>query len=78
MERWDPGWACKDRVGAVDPGWAEGVQGAEGVDGVEGAEGGWDHVFSGSLGKMMLTAVLITKERVLMESISTQVSCFFC
>lgn len=56
----------------MDPGRAEGTQGAE------GAEGGWDHVLSGSLGKMMLMGVLITKERVLMESISTQVSCFFC
>lgn len=46
--------------------------------GAEGAQGGWDHVSPGSVGKVALAGVLITKERVLMGSISTQVSCFFC
>lgn len=50
----------------MGPGWEEEVQGRR------------DHVSSGSVGKVMLTGALITKQRVLMESITTQVSCFFC
>lgn len=46
--------------------------------GAEGAQGRWDHVSLGSVGKVVLVGVLITKEHVLMGSISTQVSCFFC